>query len=230
MKQITIALLAFFWIILAVDCFFIMNDAQQYRVYTKTLLVPLLLVAVLVQTNTTSHKRSKLYLALALTCSFAGDLFLLGGDQTTWFMSGLSFFLIAHIFYIAFFFQIRPFTAKSIWLFSVGAVAITAYIIFLLASIWAKLKPDFAIAVTFYSIFIGGMMLAALHTAAGHRIKKAAYFYFIPGAVLFIISDSLLALDKFSGAFAHADILIMITYGSAQFLLCTGGMKVIKSK
>ena len=42
------------------------------------------------------------------------------------------------------------------------------------------------------------------------------------GALLFVISDSLLAINKFYQPFSIADNLIMLTYGFAQFYIVTG--------
>jgi uncharacterized membrane protein YhhN len=42
------------------------------------------------------------------------------------------------------------------------------------------------------------------------------------GALLFVISDSILAINKFYQSFEMANILIMLSYGFAQFYIVKG--------
>ena len=48
----------------------------------------------------------------------------------------------------------------------------------------------------------------------------------IAGAVLFIISDSILAINKFYQSFEYAGIAIMLTYGIAQLLITFGASAI----
>ena len=50
--------------------------------------------------------------------------------------------------------------------------------------------------------------------------KSVENTWFLIGAILFIISDSLIAINKFYGAKEIYGILIMITYILAQYLIC----------
>ena len=62
------------------------------------------------------------------------------------------------------------------------------------------------------------------------RIKDGVVsFYIISGALLFITSDSLLAINKFYSSFQYAGILIMLTYGIAQLLITLGAARYISS-
>ena len=51
----------------------------------------------------------------------------------------------------------------------------------------------------------------------------------IIGAFLFIISDSLLAINKFYQPFGYAGIVIMLTYGIAQLFITLGAVRYITS-
>jgi uncharacterized membrane protein YhhN len=48
--------------------------------------------------------------------------------------------------------------------------------------------------------------------------------YCIAGAFLFLCSDSVLALNKFYQAFPGAGVLIMLSYGLAQFAIAKGSL------
>jgi uncharacterized membrane protein YhhN len=48
---------------------------------------------------------------------------------------------------------------------------------------------------------------------------------FVAGALLFVCSDSLLAINKFGQPFRFAGLLIMFTYCLAQFLIVWGVVK-----
>ena len=49
------------------------------------------------------------------------------------------------------------------------------------------------------------------------------------GALLFVISDSVLAVNKFYYSFEWAGVVIMLTYGLAQLFICEGAIKYITS-
>jgi len=54
------------------------------------------------------------------------------------------------------------------------------------------------------------------------RDAKSGYISVLIGALLFVISDSFLAIDKFVGHFYLASIVIMMSYLLAQFLIIYG--------
>jgi len=71
------------------------------------------------------------------------------------------------------------------------------------------------------------MLVQALQT--GNIKNRPAAIRMIAGAILFIISDSLLAINKFYQPFENAGILIMFTYGVAQLLITLGSELYITS-
>ena len=50
------------------------------------------------------------------------------------------------------------------------------------------------------------------------------------GALLFIVSDSVLAVNKFYIPFIEAGIITMVTYAAAQLLLVQGAVEYIKDE
>ena len=102
-----------------------------------------------------------------------------------------------------------------------NAYLVTLYTFLLLAFLF-PLVGELKLPVTIYAIAIAGMLLTAIH-AAGNRNSRAGWFC-IAGAALFLCSDSLLALNKFYRPLAAANLLIMLTYGLAQFGIAKGSL------
>ncbi len=231
-------LFGFFFLVLACDCIFIINDMEEYRFYTKPMLVPILYIIMAMQTAETTHKRTKLYISLGMFFCFSGDFLLLNADNNSYFIWGLSAFLLAQICYGLFFLRIKKFSLKRVTAIILIALIIAAYLCLLLSSLWRNINDQSqAVPVIIYSVAIGFMLLTALHTGTGRRVKKMAWQHFIPGAVLFIVSDSLLAIDKFS-TFSDKEfqsdihlvlaVAVMVTYGGAQALIVSGATRIIR--
>jgi uncharacterized membrane protein YhhN len=72
------------------------------------------------------------------------------------------------------------------------------------------------------------MVLTAVNTMKNRSVKKLAVKYFIPGAIFFVVSDSILAIAKFYYAFQYNAVVIMVTYGIAIFLLGNGIIRFLK--
>ncbi len=150
----------------------------------------------------------KLLLAALLFCA-AGDVALaLRGDQ--FFVIGLVFFLIAQVFFIATF-------SRSLKLRKSRLPVVIALVVYA-AAMSVALKPhlgEFMVPVFVYVAVITTMgVFAALRAPES---KLVLY-----GAVSFIISDSLIAVDRFAAAVPAAGYLIMITYYLALFLIAYG--------
>ena len=74
-----------------------------------------------------------------------------------------------------------------------------------------------------YAIVIHGMLAAALNRRL--KVNRQSYWLVFSGAALFILSDSMIALNRFSFSFNMARIFIMSTYVLAQYLIAVGCLK-----
>lgn len=156
----------------------------------------------------------------ALLLSWQGDVLLVFEDQDPlFFILGLGSFLLAHVAYCLFFAGVWRRENIRMRLPLVAAVA--AYYTGLLLLLWPGLGP-MKMPVTVYGAVISVMLLLALHTGALPR--RNIGFAFILGALLFVLSDSLLALNRFYTPLPYAGILIMLTYGLAQWQLVKGAL------
>ncbi len=86
---------------------------------------------------------------------------------------------------------------------------------------------DMKLPVRVYAIVISFMFMLAMHMLF---IKnKNAGRWMMLGSLLFVISDSMLAVNKFYGSFEVAGIIIMLTYGLAQLFITEGAVRYISS-
>ena len=212
-----------FLIILAADLTAVFFNKDSLRYFTKPLIVISLIIYFISQTSFVQSGLKK-WILLALAFSLGGDIFLLfEAKDPNFFLLGLASFLIAHIFYIVFFhlIRIRENIAGNFLLLLVVVVYYTA-----LMTIISPFLENLKLPVRIYGVVISFMLLLALHT--GFISNKKASMMIITGAVLFIISDSLLALNKFYAPFDYAGIGVMLTYGLAQLFIVDGAIKYIR--
>ena len=66
------------------------------------------------------------------------------------------------------------------------------------------------------------LTMATLALSRKNSVSKSSFHWTGFGALLFIISDSLLAVDKFRVAMVWADLGIMATYSFAQLFIVWG--------
>ena len=154
--------------------------------------------------------RYKLAIVIGLAFSLAGDVFLmLPGDL---FLAGLSSFLIAHIAYLVAFTsdarlggQRLPFL---IWI-PIGVANIIL--------LWPGIPAPLRIPVVLYTAIILTMAAQAASRALTLRLASARAAAI--GAALFVISDTLIGLDRFRPNLDFSPVLVLGTYYAAQWLI-----------
>lgn len=197
---------------------------DQVRLVSKPLIVLPLLAYVLQQVRTYAGGAGPLKAALVF--SLIGDVALLFENRDPlFFMAGLGSFLVAHILYIVAFSGIRKSAQQHIgprwgWIVAVGSYL--AILLYVLLPYLGELK----IPVIIYAFVLCGMLLAVVH--AFIRPYSRPGVICLAGALLFVLSDSLLAINKFYYGFTLAGIAIMFTYAFAQYLLVRGAVKAFK--
>jgi len=190
----------------------------QWHFFTKPLIVLSLIVFFFLQSKT-HHNSIRNFMLLALLFSLEGDIFLMFDDQNTkFFMFGLAAFLIAHIMYIIVFLKHRN-KSKQPFLFFTILLIYAAGLFYLLKDGLG----DMLIPVVVYMIVILTMATTAYLRKGNVPIQN--YNLVFLGAILFLVSDSLLALNMFYKPIPLANFLIMLTYGLAQFSIVLGILK-----
>lgn len=186
----------------------------------KPLLMPCLIVFVWLERK---EIHAFGWIIAALSFSWMGDIFLMNAGPM-WFILGLSSFLIAHICYMRRFYfgidKIKSLLAgKSSRLESYTFLIVINAFLYLL---WPTLG-EMKLPVTVYSIIIYFMVIMAFSRRG--RIPNSSFRIVIAGALLFMLSDSLIAISRFSGpdvTIPWAAIWIMLTYIAAQGLIVWG--------
>lgn len=173
---------------------------------------PLTTVLILALAATAGEPVSRGYQALVcagLLFSLTGDVFLmLPRDR---FVAGLAAFLIAHLFYVAAFAPRPPALAAPL-----GLAAVLTYGAVLLRSLWPHLGTLRA-PVAFYGVALMAMAWQAMERWA--VLETAPALLGAAGAVLFVASDSLLALERFVRRGAWGQAVVLGTYFTAQWLI-----------
>lgn len=151
-------------------------------------------------------------LALALLLSAAGDVFL-ALDRQGLFVQGLASFLLAHVVYLWQFLLHRPrpfrLPAVRVWLAAGLVLAIGIMLAILTPGLGKLAGPVYA-----YIGAIAAMALAAIALPGRGAV--------VAGALCFVLSDALIALDKFVAPIPHVGPAIWVTYALAQLLIVAG--------
>lgn len=178
------------------------------QVLVKTAFCPLLGVFLWLARGDATAMR----IGIALLLSAAGDAFL-AIDRNGLFIQGLASFLAAHLVYLWHFLLHRPkpfHLPMRKWLLVAALAAFVAVMLAILAPSLGRL----ALPVGLYIAAITAMGLAAIALPGRPLVTL--------GAFSFILSDALIALDKFVAPLGFAGPAIWITYVAAQVLIVLG--------
>jgi uncharacterized membrane protein YhhN len=182
--------------------------AQTQRYLFKPLTTVLILLLALVMPAAVSPLYQTL-VVIGILFSLAGDIFLMLPEK--WFVGGLVSFLVAHLFYVAGYITRGGFQFHwpLLMLFVLyGAILLTL----LLPHV-----GDLRLPVVVYAAAL--LVMGWQATELWWVVRDRAALLAMVGALLFVASDSILALDKFRAHIPHRDMLIMSTYYSALLLI-----------
>ena len=159
-----------------------------------------------------------------LLFSLFGDCFLLfAGSDVFFFLYGLLAVLLAHIVYSAAFFRDFKNSPQSsklyghLMLFLMGVFSMSYYS-------WIRdYLNNFRIPVLVYVFVISVMVILAAYRCK--RVNLISFRLIYWGAIFFVISDFILAYNKFVEPFSFAGVLIMASYMVAQYLITMGAIE-----
>jgi uncharacterized membrane protein YhhN len=138
-----------------------------------------------------------------------------------WFINGLAAFLIAQVFYIITYKQYRYYGSNIAgWgIRMIYSFTVTGYTVIL----WIFLFPqlgDMLLPVTLYTLTI--FLMAIMAIFRHNRTSTLSFYLVFSGAIIFLVSDSMIAINKFMVPILYERILVISTYMTAQFLIISG--------
>ncbi len=194
------------------------DSLSQLHYVTKPLVLVSLIIFFL-KHNQHLNSKTKTVMLFALLFSLLGDVLLMFVENSTnFFIGGLVAFLLAHVMYILVFLKKRNSTKLSM---------LFVFLLFIYAfGLFYVLKDslgDMLIPVIAYMLVILSMVISA--TLRKNSVSKTSYGLVFIGALFFMISDSVLAINKFYNPIPLSNIIIMLTYAIAQYLIIVGVLR-----
>ena len=221
------AVLAVFIILSLINLFAVGTGWQVGIYFSKPLLMTTLALWFYLNIKTHFSLFAK-YILAGIIFSIAGDTFLMFANKNpSFFLAGLGSFLITHLLYIAAFVKYKGFKNGLFFEKTWVALPIFFYFISFIYYLWPSLPSDFITPVLFYSIAISTMLVACINMKKRTTNKIANGL--IIGASLFVISDSVIAVNKFKSPTSfppeYIGLLIMATYILGQYLIAKNSAK-----
>lgn len=208
------AFLYWFFLISLVHILALTAGWEPVVFYSKIVLMPSLLLAF--RQSAGRLLGPLLPAGLGLVFSTGGDILLLleKNQGPLFFYLGLGSFLIAQLFYIRTFLLLGPIRIPRTW----GLLYALYYLVFI-GLLYAAMDPPLLIAVVLYGLTLTAMAWNSWRTSGGTSLVSNLA---VAGAILFVASDSLLAINRFSSPVPSAGFWIMTTYILAQYLIAEG--------
>jgi uncharacterized membrane protein YhhN len=195
------------------------------QLVSKPLLVGTLLYYFVTETRRV-RSRFRTIAVLAMVFSLAGDILLSFVDRNElFFLLGLTSFLLALLGYILCFHWIRvQHQIEGRWPW---AVAVGIYFFFFIDLLTPGLG-NLKIPVIIYGMVLCFMLFTALQLYDLDDSQLVRYL--IAGSVLFVISDTSLAIQKFYRPVATGGWVVMLTYVAAQYFIIRGLTQYLSEK
>ncbi len=201
----------FYFIICSVNIASVVAEIAWLNYLTKPLLMISLGIFYFLKTKENLNLQDKIMLTSLLFSCFGDSFLMFQAQNPDFFLFGLGSFLVAQISYY-FIFQ------KNGKVQYLKRLPFTIYTMLLLFFLWRKIPSNFVLPILVYSFAIMMMGIGAVQ----RQTNLKSYQFVLVGAIFFIISDSIIATNKFAFDIPLAGVWIMITYIIAQYLIVEG--------
>jgi len=168
------------------------------------------------------NRRLTLPVLVAFFFSWTGDLFLMfSSRKEVFFFAGVGGFFLAQAAYIYLFLKYSEQNVKGyMQRFPWYGLFFAGYLAAILSLLVPRMDGVMIPVIIVYALSLIGMSMAALNRK--FRVAEAGFRLVFAGSVFFVVSDSMIALNRFVAEFAQAGFLVMITYMAAQYLIMRG--------
>lgn len=202
-------------------------DLPMVATVTKPLLMPALAAWLFAAS---SGMRSGLFRTfLALGFSMIGDVLLMCADHPergfAFFLGGVAAFGLAQGAYVLQFLRFTEGGAATWFRRPVPILVLASYLLVMLVLLAPQTSGPVRMAVVIYGLLLCGMVLASLHVRMPGKPSLLA-----PGAILFLLSDSLLAFDRFHTPIPLSGVWIMTSYLAGQGLIALGTLAAVRAE
>ncbi|MEA3460375.1 MAG: lysoplasmalogenase [Bacteroidota bacterium] len=159
---------------------------------------------------------------LAFFFSWVGDnLLMMSGKNELFFFAGVGGFFCAQVSYIYTFIKFsekggKGYLQKNSWLSLFFLAYVAGMLLLLFPGLDGMMKP----IITIYALSLILMSMMALNRSG--RVGVMSFKLVFIGSLLFLLSDSMIAFNKFHSEIPLAGFLIMVTYIAAQYLIMRG--------
>lgn len=219
--------ISIFWVVLFVHCAMIYTGKPQYAQYTKVLLMPILIVFLAMNARKKNYPTSKFLIFTGLVASFLGDIFLLFEPRNL-FLIGMFCFAITHLCYTSIFIRMAKVKFTRATEFIIASVIVAVLSVKLLQFLTPYLG-EMRMAVKVYMAVIAIMAATAANLLGNKLLKVIASSFFVPGAALFVLSDTVLAANYFLYKEPFLGVVVMMSYGYAQCLMVQGFTRYLRA-
>ncbi len=194
--------------------------ARPLLLWTLAPFATLLILAIAFANWRVRKNPYSLWIAIGLLFSLAGDVLLLRSDH--FFTLGLSAFLFTHIAYLVAFTRDTHFPARPIvWVLYLLFAACCNVLLF------SRVPAGLRLPVAIYSVFL--LSMAAQAMGRSFFLRTSAARLAAIGALLFVLSDGLLAFNRFYKPLPLAPLLVLLPYYAAQWLIASSTDDTLRS-
>lgn len=224
MEWIRRNILTLFWIILVIHCLFHFFHLPFVGI-SKLLLIPSLLVYLFTRRKEEALAGINFFYLVAIVFAFIGDMLLVIINDLL-FLPGMISYIVNLFFLCIFFLQLYKIHFHQLLkpLLVLLFLAVIGYFVY--GFLGDKLK-QFQLPVLVYMFFVAITAALAINTTQHPQLHKTGWYFFI-GIIVFILSNTILVLNRFHFLYHNLYIAVMLTYGTAQYLLARGVAVVSK--
>lgn len=205
-----------FFVVLFLDIFIkLYCPVFPYRFISKPLVL-LLLIGFYYENRTKGNDRKDLWMFLGMGSFFIGDILIINHLSLLFLGLSLFFFSIGKVFFSLNFSHKNDFDVLRLVPFS-GIMF--AYAVFLIGVVLKGLKEFLVPALV--SFFLSLLMFQFAFLRKGICSKKS-YIYVFVGVMIFIVSESMMAIKTFKHHLPFEDFFIMAFYGISMYYIVLG--------
>lgn len=213
---VRIILYILFTINAVLNLYAVSTDSYELILASKPIICSLLILWLTMETQNKTRFGTFVMFGLFFGC--LGDVFLMLRTEMDYFVPGLISFLLGHLFYVRANLMQFQYSFPKVLL----AVLPLGFGLYFYSNYLFDSLGDMSIPVAIYVLVIAVMTVSALFRK--REVGAMSYIWMVAGCILFLVSDSVLAYDKFVLPIENSGLIIMSTYILAQFAITKGAL------